>query len=146
MHVNLINTQTNIAHKANFDIVGDKTLMTAEQMQKLKNKASHIGNSTDYIAVGITQVKPKILANINPAVYLNENIKQINDTYTKISAACHTFFWIPKPSFIKDVADIFGSRTERAEKSFKTIDTYLNEVEQEVNNLRENKSIMKTGE
>ena len=81
MQINSINrTQTNINHKANFDIVGDRALMTSEQLRILKTKAQKLGTAEDYIMIGITKIDPITVPNIKPIIYEIEKIKQTADT------------------------------------------------------------------
>ena len=130
MHITPINnTQSNINHKASFEIVGDRALMSSEQLNILKDKAKRLGSTSDCIMVGITRITPERPVDVKPIVYALEKIKEVTDTYTKITAACHTFFDIPRPdSFIRGVANVFGSRTERANKSFEIINSYLDDI------------------
>ena len=131
MRINTINnTRQNVTHKAFFNIVGDKTLMSKEQVNILRTKATQLGSSEDFIAIGITRIKPEETLQNRLIVHHFGNIEKVAGSYTKITAAIHTFFDIDKPdSYIKGVADVYGSRIERASKSFDIISSYLDDID-----------------
>ena len=129
MRINSIgNSNHNIGYRARLDIVGDKTLLSNEQYGRLAKKALKLGNSTDLVLVGITRC-----ANRDPHVCIKDSLYDSNNketgSHTLLAGVCHTFFGVDNPpSFIQKVGDIYGSRSERAQKSFDIIDRYLDNL------------------
>ena len=132
MRINSINnTQRNTSFNAKLTIVGDKALFTKEQVSALTKKAEKLGNNSDMVIVGVTRC-----ANRTPQFYVPVEYTQKNKelgSHTLLAGVCHTFFGINNPpSFIQKIGDIYGSRDERAQKSFDIINGYLDNIEIEL--------------
>ena len=67
-----------------------------------------------------------------PAEYEEVKDKEIG-SHTLLAGICHTFFEINNPpAFIQKIGDIYGTKAERAQKSFDIIDGFLDNIEAEL--------------
>lgn len=130
MRVNIVNkNQINTSFNAKLTIVGDKALFTKEQISSLINKAEKLGEKDDIVLVGITRCADRAPA---PYVKIREYDEKNKEkgSHTLIAGICHSFFEVNNPpSCIKNIGDVYGSREERAKKSFDIIEGILDNIE-----------------
>lgn len=133
MRINSINnTQRNTSFNAKLTIVGDKALFTKEQVSSLTKKAEKLGGKNDMVLIGVTRC-----ANRKPTPFIKamdyESSNKENGSHTLLAGVCHSFFEVNNPpSFIKNIGDVYGTKEERAKKSFDIIEGLLDNIEKEL--------------
>ena len=133
MRINAINNnQIKPKFSARLSIVGDSALFTKEQVTSLTKKAEKLGDKSDMVLIGVTRC-----ANRKPMPFVQamdyESSNKENGSHTLLTGICHSFFEVKNPPpFIKSIGDIYGSRQERARKSFDIIDGFLDNIEKEL--------------
>ena len=127
MQINKIENNTNFNAKLN--IISDANLLLKKDVVSLTSKARKLGSNSDFIAIGINQLSRE--KNSGKMAIVNKFLQRKTvEYYTNISAACHSFFDIESPSsFLVNLGDAFGGKKERAKKSYKIIDKYLDDIQ-----------------
>ena len=138
MRIDSINNKITPTHKAKFEIIGDKGLLNNEQLKKLTQKASQLGNKDDLIMLGITR-RPLIKPVLH-FVDIKHGFKRVPEevgSFTLLSGFYHSFFDIKEPaSNANKMIEVKGHRKNRAQKSFDIMNKFLDNIKVGIENIK----------
>ena len=104
-----------------------------ERFEEKYNLYKKLGGNGDLVIFGITRCASRTPNQyVVPAEYEEVKDKE-RGSHTLLAGICHTFFEINNPpAFIQKIGDIYGTKAERAQKSFDIIDGFLDNIEAEL--------------